>query len=74
MGTNRMAAMTIIRFLALPKEEQWEELWDKCTFLEHYVDTGVKYYLYRLHDFYEELTSDGTNGLNNTLAVFKDGQ
>ncbi len=65
--------MDIIQFLGLPEEEQFMEFWDKCTFLEHYRDIECKYHLYRLHDFYVELTSDSEVGLYNTLAAFKSG-
>ena len=65
--------MEIIRFLGLGEAEQWEEFWGNCEFLEYYIDIDVKHHLYRLHDFYVELTSDVTEKLNPVLHVFVDG-
>jgi len=59
--------------LDLPEQEMWEEFWDNrdnYIFLEHYVDIGLKYHLYRLHDFYVELTSEERTGIQNTLTAF----
>ena len=65
--------MGIVQFLGLSKEERFFHFWDNCTFLEHYRDIDCRYHLYRLHDFYVELTSDSEVGLYDTLAAFKNG-
>lgn len=72
MSTDLNENMDFKTFLGLPEEEQWETFWDRCIFVEHYIDLDCKCHLYRLHDFYVELTS-GPGGLHNVLNAFVDG-
>lgn len=65
--------MDILEFQGLGEAEQWEEFWDHCIFLAHYIDIDTRHHLYRLHDFYVELTSDSAIGLYNTQNAFIDG-
>lgn len=65
--------MTLKQFLGLSTEAQFEEFWSHCIFLEHYVDIELKYHLYKLHNFYIELTSDDSGKLDPFLSAFIDG-
>ena len=66
--------MDIKTFLGLSTYDQFEHFWDHCKFLEHHIDhIDIKYHLYRLHDFYAELTSDLTGQLDPYIHVFVDG-
>lgn len=66
--------MDIKTFLGLQTYDQFEYFWEHCTFLEHYIDCdGIKFHLYRLHDFYAELTSDISGHLDPYVHAFVDG-
>tara|TARA_Y100001001_G_scaffold25155_1_gene21126 strand:- start:599 stop:865 length:267 start_codon:yes stop_codon:yes gene_type:complete len=64
--------MGIKEFLGLHEEDQWDEFWDKCVFLAHFPDLEKKHHLYRLFDFYVELTSDHS-GMFPVLNAFESG-
>ncbi|BFP39474.1 hypothetical protein FGF1_03190 [Flavobacteriaceae bacterium GF1] len=63
--------MGIYEYLALTEEEQWDILWDRGVFLEHYVTPVVKFSLYAIDGFFVEveLENDKVKG----KAVFKQG-
>lgn len=66
--------MELNQFLGLSTYDQFEHFWDHCKFLEHHIDhVGIKHHLYRLHDFYAELTSDLTGQLDPYIHAFVDG-
>ena len=66
--------MELKEFLGLHTKQQFDEFWENCIFLEHYIDAlGVKHHLYALHDFYVELTSEGDNPIDSFLHAFIDG-
>lgn len=65
--------MKLDTFLGLNTPEQYEEFWENCKFVEHYINTdGVKHHLYSLHDFYVELTSVNEK-LDPNFNAFVDG-
>lgn len=66
--------MELNQFLGLLTQDQFDEFWEHCKFLEHHIDAyGIKHHLYVLHGFYVELTSDINGKLDPYLQAFIDG-
>ncbi len=62
--------MDILEFLGQGEAEQWEEFSEHCIFLAKYEDIDVTQHLFKLHDFYVELSSDSQMVLSQAMNAF----
>lgn len=65
--------MDLMTFLGLPEGEQWEEFCDYAIFLSKYRDIDITSNLFRLYDFYVELTVDSGTETGHHMNAFIDG-
>lgn len=52
--------MGFYEYKMLAEEEQWDELWNKGSYLTHYIDVNTKLNLYALHAFFVEVKLDAS--------------
>lgn len=65
--------MGLYEYMMLNETEQWNTLWDKCTFLMHYKAIDSKYNLYALYDFFVEVELHPTTDKILGKKHFKEG-
>jgi len=61
LGSDRILVpkkIGVYEYLTLPKEEQWNALWDSGKFLTHRIDGDSKFTLYALDRFFVEVELD----------------
>lgn len=59
--------------MLLSDKDQWNNLWDKGSFLTHYITPDHKYALYALYDFFIEVELDPITDKIISKAEFKTG-
>jgi hypothetical protein len=65
--------MGLYDYMMLDEAEQWKVLWDKGTYLTHYLEANEKCNLYALFDFFVEVELDPKTDKIVGKEHFKDG-
>lgn len=65
--------MDIIEFLGMGENEQWEEFLQEGIFLAKYEDIDVTQELFRLHEFYVELSYPPISNSQVAMNAFLNG-
>ncbi len=60
--------------MMLDQAEQWNNLWQNCTFLTHQIKLDKKFSLYDLYDFFVEVELDPCTYKIVGKGYFKTGE